>query len=250
MMQLMSAKTRHIRRGEVENRFDYRVDYLLLEPEKPEHTPWLFSRNRLNLMAFHDQDHGGKRDQGKGAAWVRDVLAKAGLASLYKCSIQLLAQPRMWGTSFTPVSFWLIADESGLRAVIAEVNNTFGERHSYLCRHDDWRVIQPGDQMQAEKVFHVSPFQEVRGSYTFNFALGPDQIAIHIRYENGNARFLASLSGKLRPLSNRAILAAAFARPLGSVRVLALIHFQALRLWLMRAPVLRKPAPPIRDVTE
>lgn len=250
MMQLMSAKTRHIRRGAVQNRFDYRVDYLLLEPERAEKSPTLFSRNRLNLMAFHDCDHGGLRGKGTGAAWVREVLNKEGLGKLNACRIRLLAQPRMWGTSFTPVSFWLIEDERGLRAVIAEVNNTFGERHSYLCRHDDLRPIEPQDVMEAEKVFHVSPFQEVRGTYGFNFAISPDRIAIHIRYENGPARFLASLTGSLQPLGNLAILRAVFARPLGSLRVLALIHFQALKLWLMNARVLTKPPPPIRDVSK
>ena len=84
----------------------------------------------------------------------------------------LLAQPRLAGFLFDPVSFWLCVDgEGALRAVIAEVNNIFGDRHSYLCVHADGRPIRPEDEMTAAKVFHVSPFQDIAGGYTFRFRL-------------------------------------------------------------------------------
>ena len=76
----------------------------------------------------------------------------------------LLAQPRIFNHVFNPVSFWMIYDKSdNLRLVIAEVSNTFGDRHSYLCHHDDMSVIKKEQTLTARKVFHVSPFQEMSG---------------------------------------------------------------------------------------
>ena len=72
---------------------------------------------------------------------------------------------------------------AGRPAVIAEVNNTFGDRHSYLCVHADGRPIRPEDEMTAAKVFHVSPFQDIAGGYTFRFRLSEGAVAVHIRHE-------------------------------------------------------------------
>ncbi len=244
----VAAVTYHGRRGAVSHAFRYAVDYVLIDPESRS-GPWLFARNRFNLASVHDRDHGGVRGKGQGAPWVRQVLASRGLELTPAGRVLLLTQPRTLGYVFNPVSFWLVFEAEALVAVIAEVNNTFGDRHSYLCHREDFAPIGPGDAMTAAKVFHVSPFQSVEGGYAFTFAIGPERISIRIVHSNGAERLVATLDGTRRPLTSRAILAAALRRPLGAVRTVALIHWQALRLALKGAPYRQRPVPPIEEIT-
>lgn len=246
----IQGQTFHGRRGAVENAFRYSVDYVLLDAEADLKIPALFSRNRRNLTALFDKDHGGPTKQGRGAAWVRDVLAQSGLGGLDIGRILLLAQPRVLGHVFNPVSFWLIEDASdNLVVVIAEVSNTFGDRHSYLCHHHDLRPITAGETLDARKIFHVSPFQDVEGGYTFKFDIRPDRIGIWIDYRAGENGLYATLTGPRRRLTNAAILRACFRRPFGSRRVLGLIHWQALKLWWKGARYNPRPHPPAHEVS-
>ncbi|CAN0602512.1 unnamed protein product, partial [Ectocarpus sp. 12 AP-2014] len=164
--------------------------------------------------------------------------------------IELLAQPRVLGHVFNPVSFWLVRDANeALRVVIAEVSNTYGDRHSYMCHHDDLREITREDTIGARKIFHVSPFQPVEGDYTFRFDISDDRIGIWIDYKTGNGSLLATLTGKRKPLTNAAILRAMLRRPFGSRRVLGLIHWQALKLWWKGAAFRTRPEPPSQEVS-
>ena len=157
--ELVRSHTFHKRLGGPDNAFRYSIDYIMSEPEVQTSLPTLLSRNRFNIAAIHDRDHGGQVDNGQGAAWVRQVLTDFKMSELAEMRILLVAQPRILGFLFNPVSFWLVVDdENNLRAVIAEVNNTYGERHSYLCVNDDLRPIKPNDTLTARKVFYVSPF--------------------------------------------------------------------------------------------
>ncbi|WP_114966154.1 DUF1365 domain-containing protein [Alkalilacustris brevis] len=249
-LEHIAGRTFHGRRGAaVENAFSYGVDYLLLDPEAPLRAPWLFRRNRAGLVALHDCDHGGPPGQGRGAAWVREVLAAQGLGAA-DGQILLLAQPRVLGHVFNPVSFWLCHDRQGtLRVVIAEVTNTYGDRHSYLCHHDDLRPIGGDEVLHAAKVFHVSPFQGVEGSYDFRFDIRPGQVVIRIDYRAGERRLLATLSGPRRPATSLGLIGAMLRRPFGSRRVLGLIHWQAFKLWWKGARFHHRPAPPAQDVS-
>lgn len=254
--QHIAGRTWHGRRGAIGNRFSYGVDYVLIDAEDidaktGQDGPALFSRNRGNLTSLHDVDHGGIRGAGRGAAWVRDVIAREGLGDLADGPIHLLAQPRVLGHVFNPVCFWLLHDRAGaLRAVMSEVNNTFGDRHSYLSMRADGGEITEQDTLHARKLMHVSPFQEVTGDYTFRFAIDPDRIAITIDYRgNDGEGVVATLTGSRRPLTNRAILGACLRRPFGSRRVLALIFWQAALLRLKGARYLRRPAPPKHDLS-
>jgi len=208
----------------------------------------LFARNGAGVMSLQDSDHGGPPKAGVGAAWVRDVLAAHAITLTGK--IELLAQPRVLGHVFNPVSFWLCHDEEDqLRAVIAEVTNTFGDRHSYLCAHEDLRVITKANTLQSTKVMHVSPFQPIEGGYTFRFDIDADNILIHIDYSRGNGGLIATLKGPRSSLSNTSILKACLRRPFGSRRVLALIHWQALKLWFKGATFRSQPVAPSEDVS-
>lgn len=247
----IQGQTFHGRRGKVANRFTYAVDYVLFDAEADLTLPRLMSRNGRNFASLSDRDHGGAPGKGQGAAWVRAVLAAHQLDITGR--IDLLTQPRVLGHLFNPVSFWLCHDHGGaLRAVIAEVNNTYGDRHSYLCVKPDRSEIRPTDELSAQKIFHVSPFQPVAGDYSFRFDLSPEQISIRISYHQATEEsggLVATLTGRRKPLTNRAIVTQMVGR-MGSRRVLALIHWQALKLWWRGARFRTRPEPPKQEVTQ
>lgn len=244
----IAGRTYHGRKGAVTNAFRYSVDYILLDAEASLQTPWLFRRNGRGIASLLDRDHGGAPGKGRGAVWVRDVLEQHQIRDVEK--VELLAQPRILGHVFNPVSFWLCrrADDA-LVSVIAEVSNTFGDRHSYLCVHPDHRPIDPSDTMSATKIFHVSPFQPVEGRYTFRFDVSSERIGIWIDYNRPDGGLIATLTGRRETLTNRRIIRTLFRRPLGSRRVLALIHWQALKLWAKGALYRPRPSAPEKEVS-
>ncbi len=243
----IAGQTFHGRKGGVKNAFRYSVDYLILDAEADAEVPALFSRNRGNLMSLHDRDHGGEPGRGNGAKWVRKVLREHQLPQADR--IMLLAQPRVMGHVFNPVSFWLCYLGNDLIAVIAEVTNTFQERHSYLCHKPDLSSIRSEDRLNAKKVHYVSPFQPVEGGYAFRFDIRDDRIGVWIDYSRGKGGLVATLTGKREALTNGGILRAMLRRPLGSRRVLALIHWQALKLWWKGVRYRVRGAPPVQDVS-
>lgn len=242
--------TVHKRHGSLHNAFKYGVDYMLLDMENRLKTPILFSRNRRNVISLLDKDHGGERGTGTGPLWARQVLRDFGVSEFADAKLLLLAQPRVYGHVFNPVSFWLFFDQDdGLRVVIAEVNNTYGERHSYVCFHDDLRPILPSDVLVSDKEFHVSPFQPVSGAYQFRFDIQPTKLGIWIDFKDGGQGVFANFTGRRQPVTNGSILRSMVMRPLGSLRVVGLIYYQALKLkWkgaLFRSP----PEPPANEVS-
>ena len=244
--EILRGVTTHARRGKVAHAFRYRVDYVLIDPEDTAF-PALFSRNRWNLASVADHCHGGPRGSGRGAAWAREVLADAGAPP--GLALRLLTQPRFFGYWFNPVSFWLAFDGAALVAVIAEVSNTFGQRHSYLCANPGFAPLGPQDKITAEKVFHVSPFQDRAGRYRFAFDITPGHVAIHILLADGDEGVVATLAGRRFPMTNAALLSAALRRPLGPLRTLALIYWHALRLKLKGVAYRPCPAPPDHEVS-
>lgn len=251
----MRGHTWHGRKGGVKNAFRYGVDYVLIDASEteapdeknPDIGPALFARNRRAFVSVHDSDHGGSPDQGRGAAWVREVLFQHDLPD--PAQICLLTQPRVLGHVFNPVSFWLCNDAKGdLVVVIAEVTNTFGDRHSYICTSGAGAITAETDII-AKKVMHVSPFQPVKGDYRFRFDIRPDRIGIRIEFDHGAGGVIATLVGDLIPMTNAGLLRAFLRRPFGARRVLALIHWQALKLWLKRAGYRRRPSPPTTEVS-
>lgn len=246
MVEFVSASTWHGRTGAVPNRFRYRIDFVLLDPEAECRAP-LFRRNRWWVASVHDRDHGGKRGQGEGAAWARRAFAAAGLPSGFR--LMLLTQPRWFGTVFNPVSFWLAYSDGALAAVIAEVNNTCGDRHSYLCARPGFAPIRSGDVMKARKVFHVSPFQDIAGRYAFSFDIREETISIRIAHRDRGEGLVATLEGRRLPLSAARVLRASLRFPFAGIRATALIHWQAFRLYFKGAPFRPRPRPPAEDLT-
>ncbi|WP_417724262.1 DUF1365 domain-containing protein [Salipiger sp.] len=244
----LPASVSHARRGSLRHAFRYGVDYLLFAPGTMR-PPLVMSHNRFNLLSVRDRDHGGPRGAGRGAPWAREALTRAGLTWEPEMVLALLTQPRFLGYWFTPVSFWMVLRGDDLLAVVAEVNNTFGQRHSYLCHHPGFDPIRAPDELDVEKIFHVSPFQDIAGRTHFRFFLTDDRLSIRIRQIDGARGLDAVMSGRLRPLTNRSGLGAALRRPGGGLRVLALIYWHALRLKLKGARYRPVPTPPESEIS-
>ncbi len=202
-------------------------------------------RNRFGWLSFHDRDHG---DGGPDAlAWLEALLAAEGVQGA-DGEIWLQTYPRVLGYVFKPVSFWYCHRADGsLAAVVAEVNNTFGERHCYLLAGPG---VAFGRELQAAKVFHVSPFCRVQGRYRFRFARTEDRLLARVDHDDDEGPLLETrIGGRLVPLTPAAVRAAFFGMPLMTLGVIARIHWHALRLWIKRVPFFRKPAPPQAFIT-
>ncbi|MGH1329749.1 MAG: DUF1365 domain-containing protein [Paracoccaceae bacterium] len=246
--QYIAGTTTHARLGRIKNTFRYGVDYVLIDPEARLHGPLLFSRNRFNLASVWDRDHGGPLKAGRGAIWVREVLRAHGLAD-QNLHLLLLTQPSFLGYGFNPVSFWLALKNGALIAAIAEVSTPFGDRHSYLCHLPGFAPITRDSRITTPKSLHVSPFQEIKGSYEFAFDFSDEKLAFRITHRNGDEGVIATLSGQRAALTNAALFKASLRRPFGAIRTSFLIHWQALRLKLKGAKYRRRPSPPKSEVT-
>lgn len=273
---ILSARVNHARRKPVRHSFTYGVDYLLLDEASLEggSTPSLFGYDRPGLVTLRAKDHGllAHRQQpvassdhshsgaddalsdhgfrvGSGVQGVRALLRGIGIEGVEE--IALLAHPRYWGYTFNPVSFWLMfAGDGSLRAVLSEVHNTFGDRHGYLCVGDSGGSISGERWYRARKQFHVSPFFDIDGEYRFRFVVNQRQVAIRILYDDGQGGGLAtSLVGVRRPFTDRELARALLRRPLGALRVSALIHWQAIKLFAKGVRYRPRPAPREPDLT-
>jgi len=236
----------HSRMKPVRHHLKYRVFYLLLDVDNPNGGLRLLSRNRFNLFSFHDSDHGS--GSGTVRDWVETEMEKAGLDA--PRSIRLLTLPRVLGYVFNPISLYFCHDATGLlTAVLYEVNNTFGERHSYLVRATGSRPLIH----DCPKRFYVSPFNDMGGTYRMDLdPPGGDRPAIRfaINHTDDTGKLLfAGLSLKGRPLTDRGLLARFIAMPLMTFKVILAIHWEALKLWRKGLKLTRRPAPPEQDVT-
>jgi DUF1365 family protein len=208
-----------------------------------------FGLNRWAPLSLFHRDHGA-RDGSPLLPWIQQLLSREGITSA-DGEIVLQTFPRVFGMVFNPVSFWLCHDAAGyLRAVLAEVRNTFGERHNYLVAHADERPIAANDTILARKVFHVSPFYPVDGEYRFCFNLTSERRRVDIDYfRNGQRVLLTTLEGVVSPLDEANARGAALRFPLLAVGVVWRIHWQALRLWFKGAFFFRKPPLPNQETT-
>lgn len=236
----------HTRLRPARHAFHYPTGFLLLPMRSLRAQPCeALRRNRAGWMSFADRDHG---DGGPDAlAWVESLLAREGVDGV-DGEIWLQTYPRMAGFSFKPVSFWYChAADGRLRAVLAEVNNTFGERHCYLLDGPD---VAFGATLQARKVFHVSPFCAVRGDYRFRFLRIDGRIVARVEHlDDQGPLIVTSVSGHLEPLTAPAVRRLCLSMPLLMHGVVARIHWQALALWRKRVPFFHKPAAPSALVT-
>ena len=248
------GQVRHTRVRPTRHAFSYDTFFLLLPLRSlrahPE-TAGALAFNRRGALSFFETDHGDGRSlqDGGALAWLDALLQAEGILDATG-EVWLHCYPRVWGYTFKPVSFWYCHRTDGsLRAIVVEVNNTFGERHCYLLDHPRY-----GMELQAQKVFHVSPFCSVAGRYRFRFVRSRqgerDRTVVRVDHDDeGGPLLLTSVSGDLLPVNAQTVRRALWGYPVMTLAVMARIHWQALRLWTKRVGFHRKPAPPGADVT-
>ncbi len=201
----------------------------------------LLRYNRWGLFSVFDEDHGDGRPV---SDWVRARLAAAGCGEVGH-RILMLCYPRLFGYVFNPLTvYFCYADDGRLRTIVYEVHNTFGERHAYVLDvADPSRTVI---RQRCEKRFYVSPFIPMECSYDFRVVAPGDEVKVVIREEDKDGLLLAAaFCGRHRDLTDAALARMALRYPLMTFKVLAGIHWEALRLWLKGIPYFphAKPAP-------
>ncbi len=235
----------HNRQFERENAFTYGIYYMacpLKDIPSLDTSRW-FGTERLAPLSFFKRDHGAK-DGTALEPWARNILASCGLNEAVH-DITLICMPRVLGYVFNPVSFWLCHDaQGGLRAVLYAVNNTFGEAHTYICAHADHRPIKSDDWLEADKLFHVSPFLKREGQYKFRISHKDRKLGIWIDYYDagGQRKLLTALTGTLVPWDRNTLKKAFFLHPFVTLTAVARIHWQAIKLVFKRIKYIPKPA--------
>ncbi len=244
--QIGFGQVRHTRLRPARNAFAYPTYFLMLPLRAMRHSGnGELPRNRRAPLSFYDCDHGdGRADS---LAWLDELLHTEGITDATG-ETWLHCYPRVLGHTFKPVSFWYChAADNSLRAVVVEVNNTFGERHCYLLDKPAF-----GAEITATKVFHVSPFCNVEGRYRFRFMFDAarSRTVARIDYDdNAGALLQTSVSGTLQPVSTASLRKALFKHPLMTLGVVARIHWQAARLFAKRVKFFKQPPAPTSFVT-
>ena len=209
------------------HRFQYRVFAMLLELEElPALKLSLFKHNAFGLFSFHDKDHGDGRDLN---LWLDELLAQSGITA--KGARRVLCYPRILGYVFNPISVWFCDDDTGqLKAIIYEVHNTYEERHAYVLPvGDDQDLVRHG----CAKNFYVSPFLSRDCRYDFRIRPPDENVSIVIQEEEADSPILsASFAGARRALTDAALVRMLLRYPLMTLKVVAAIHFEAVRLML------------------
>jgi len=215
------------------HRLRYRVFWMLLDLDDVDGLSKrlrLFSRDRFNLTSFFEKDHGDGSDVPL-LTQAHALLRRAGCRT-DQLTIKLLCMPRILGYGFNPLSVYFCSREDGaLEAIIYEVHNTFGERHSYVIPvHDAEKDII---EQHCAKAFYVSPFLGMDLSYGFRVRPPTAQVEVSIRgKQDGKTIIAASLSGTRDELTDRALARVLVTHPLLTLKVIAGIHWHALRMVL------------------
>lgn len=217
------------------HRFVYRLFTMLVDLDQLsglDRRLRFFSVERPNLFSFYNSDH-GPRDGSALRHWVEAKLATSGIEEV-PARIRLLSMPRFLGYVFNPLSIYYCYDqENMLSTIIYEVKNTFGEQHAYVAPVKRKRT-QSGRLHQAcDKDFYVSPFIPFEANYRFSLVDPNKDLDVRIlEFVDTQALLVATLRGKHRVLTDRQLLLQALSHPFLPQKVMASIHYEALKLWL------------------
>ena len=230
----------HVRRTPLHNAFTYRSYSWYVDVD---HLPQL-PRLLRPLAGFRVEDHLGDPD-GTLRGNVERYLATQGI-ELDGGRITMLASARVFGHVFNPLSVFWCHDAAGdLRCVVAEVHNTYGERHCYLLETD------AAGRASVPKAFYVSPFNDVDGQYRMKLPEPGERLAVSIVLEReGHQPFIATMDGVRHEATLRNILSAALAVPLAPLRVAAQIRWQGIKLWARRLPIIKRPHHPSQEAVQ
>lgn len=228
---IYSGWVMHRRLHPVRHKFRYRAWWLLLDLDEldvVDRRLRLFSRARANVIAFHDRDHG--RTSAGLRTEIASTLAENAIAD-DGGPVRLLCTPRIFGYQFNPLSIYFCYRKSGdLTAVVYEVHNTFGERHSYCLAAT---VDADGNVRQrTDKAFFVSPFIGMGLHYDFRFTPPAEGLTVGITASEPEKPVLhAMLQGERQTLSDWRLFVLLVTRPLVTWKVITAIHYEAFRLW-------------------
>jgi DUF1365 family protein len=225
----------HARLKPVGHRFTYRVMSLLIDLDRlaeADRQSNLFGVNRAALYSFHEADH-GRRDGSPLRDHVRRCAAERGI-DLSGGRLLLLCYPRLLGFTFNPLSVYFCYRADGeLALIVYEVRNTFGEIHSYVLPLSRGEISAAGVRQQQEKLFYVSPFVEMAMRYHFRITPPGEHVRLRVLETDREGPLLAAtFSGQRRELTTTSLLRAFCALPLLTFKIVAAIHWEALRLWL------------------
>ena len=242
--RILVGQVIHHRQQPVVHSFQYPACYYLFDvdelPALGRELPW-FGYNRWRPIAIHDSDYGRPPVQSLRESIERFLYANGIDRALGR--IELLTQARTFGYVFNPVSYFYCFTPAGEPlAIVAEVNNTFGDRIRYLL--DDSKLMSGrfGRCYRQPKEMHVSPFMPMPLEYQWHFWREGERLTVHMDETAGGERFFAArLRGQLVPLTARTLMRSVLRFPLMPVQIIAKIHWQALRLYLKGAPYFPRP---------
>ena len=228
----------------------YRVFWMLLDLDELDALPRrlrLFSRNRFNVVSFHEADH-GDGSTGPLRQQIDRQLRAAGIDNAGG-PIRLLCMPRVFGYAFNPLSvYFCYRPDESMAAILYEVHNTFGERHSYLIavEAEAHGVIA----QRCRKAFYVSPFMDMNLTYAFRVDTPAERVGVAIDTFDSNGRLLtAVLAGERVQLNDAALLRVLLAHPAVTLKVIGAIHWHALRMLLKGFRLRTRPQPPRNSTT-
>lgn len=234
----------HARLKPMSHRFSYRVISLMIDLDRlgdADRLSPLFGVNRSALYSFHESDH-GERDGRPLRTYVQQRAAEQGI-DLTGGRVLLLCYPRLFGYTFNPLSVYFCYRADGsLALLIYEVRNTFGEIHPYVLPVRAGELSAAGVRQEQDKLFYVSPFVGMAMRYRFRIVPPGEQVKLRILETDCEGPLLAAtFIGRRRVLSTRALLRAFVALPLVTAKILAAIHWEALRLWLKGTRLVARP---------
>ena len=255
-IELCQGRVMHVRLRPFIHRFVYRVFCLQLRIDQPSalesFNSWLFGVNRARLVSFWSRDH-GSCDGSDLYGWIKNKLTEADLY-FEVGAVKLQCFPRVMGYVFNPVSFWFVHDRHGvLRALLAEVNNTFGQKHQYLLTSRALAPIDHSTVLECVKIFHVSPFCDVKGTYRFNYSARSSIERMAIDYydtaEISQPLLRTAIVSQSGLMSTRNLLAYLISMPMMTIGVMVRIHVQAFKLWRKGARYHAVPPLPQQELT-
>ncbi|MDZ4368574.1 MAG: DUF1365 domain-containing protein [Afipia sp.] len=241
---VMHARLKPINSRFTGHRFSYRVMSLLIDLDRldtADRQSRLFGVNRAALYSFHETDH-GDRDGSPLRVYVQRCAAKHGI-DLTGGKVQLLCYPRLLGYTFNPLSVYFCHRADGtLAMLIYEVRNTFGEIHSYAIPVAPNEISEAGVRQEQDKLFYVSPFIDMAMRYRFRVTPPGDRVKLRILESDAEGPVLAAtFNGKRRRLTSAALIRTFGALPFVTFKIMAAIHWEALRLWIKGARIVARP---------
>ncbi len=248
---LVPGNVMHARMKPKQHRFTYRVFCLLIDIGKldaAKHISSVFSVNRANLLSFRESDH-GLQDRsapvGHLRAYIDTLLKPTGLDATGG-RVLLLCYPRMLGFVFNPLSVYFVYDRDELPiALIYEVRNTFGEMHTYVCPVENGQMTEAGIRQERDKLFYVSPFVDQPMRYRFRVVPPGEKVSVRILETDAEGPILAAVFvGRCHGLSTASVLKACSAMPFMTFKVVAGIHWEAMKLWFKGIRFYTRPKPP------